>query len=94
MEKVEGRVEELIAGAHGEQDGAGGVVEVHDGVPAGVHELVARSALKFRNVSELSKLPSRESRRVRTCMREVCRWIQWQLMSMTMLSWKKNVHDG
>ena len=27
-------------------------------------------------------------------MREACRWIQWQLMSMTMLSWKKNVHDG
>lgn len=29
-----------------------------------------------------------------TCMREVWRWIQWQLMSMTMLSWKKKVHDG
>ena len=46
MEQVEGGVEELIAGAHGEEDGAGGVVEVHDGVPAGVHELVARPALK------------------------------------------------
>ena len=45
MEQVEGGVEELIAGAHGEEDGAGGVVEVHDGVPAGVHELMAGPTL-------------------------------------------------
>ena len=56
VEEVEGRVEELVAGAHGEQDGAGGVVEVHDGVPAGVHELVARSALKNREVCDLCKV--------------------------------------
>ena len=51
MEKVEGGVEELVAGAHGEEDGARGVVKVHDGVAAGVHELVARSALKIQKVS-------------------------------------------
>ena len=54
VEEVEGGVEELVAGAHGEEDGAGGVVEVHDGVAADVDELVARSALKIGNVSNLS----------------------------------------
>jgi len=45
VEEVEGGVEELVAGAHSEEDWARGVVQVHDGVAAGIHELVARSAL-------------------------------------------------
>ena len=93
MEEVEGGVEELVAGAHSEEDWARGVVQVHDGVAAGIHELVARSALKIQKDKRFFKT-SQDMDAALTCMREVWRWIQWQLMSMTMLSWKKKVHDG
>ena len=49
MQKVEGGVEDLVAGAHSEENRPGGVVQVHDGVAGGVHELVARAALKKRS---------------------------------------------
>ena len=46
MQQVQGDVEQLVAGAHAEQDLAVGVVQLQHRVAGRVHELVARLALK------------------------------------------------
>ena len=53
MEEVEGGVEDLVAGAHAEEDGAGGVVDVHDRVLAGVEKLVRGTALFSKKMGSL-----------------------------------------
>ena len=53
VQEVQGGVEDLVASAHEEEDGAGGVVDAHHGVGRGVVELVARLALKKKTMEKL-----------------------------------------
>ena len=48
VEKVEAGVKQLVAGAHGEEDRLGGVVQPHHWIPRPVNELVALGALRTR----------------------------------------------